>query len=80
MDFKLQTLSLMKLMLLVSIMMASSSSLGNDVSFSGAILDLLNIRLDYLLSDHSLGLDKLLSPMPCWKHRESVEVQPPYLQ
>ena len=37
-------LCVMKLMLLVRIRAASSLSLGNDVSFSGAILDLRNIR------------------------------------
>ena len=38
-------LCVMKLMLLVPKRAACSLSLGNDVSFSGAILDLLNIRL-----------------------------------
>ena len=38
-------LCVMKLILLVPLMTASSSSLGNDVPFSGTVLDLLNIRL-----------------------------------
>ena len=63
----------MKLILRILMKTASSWSWGNDVSFNGAILDLMKRRL--VLFGYFLGIiDRFLFPMPYWKHHRNFSL------